>query len=246
MGNAIGKWIPPLLIVAAIVASMVLQPALPPTVVIDFDRLLPLVSEPSTETAPRWVVLYAMPALAVGLWALFRLFPTAAGQRLGRKMFRDAPGDVTSPEQFARFGRTYETIVLGVITLVLGFHVGALAAAVGAYEAAARMIPVLFGAALVVMGNVFPRLKPNWVAGIRTKHTLADADLWRKTHRRFGAAFVVAGLVTIATGLIAPGFGLIVGIAGTLVACIVSFVASRPNGLAAAAAIALMCAPRIL
>lgn len=246
MENATGRWIPPLLIVAALIASMASAPALPATVVIDFERILPLVAGASAEHAPRWHVLYSMPALALALWALFRAFPTRVGESLGRKMFRDAPASVTSPGEFARFGKTYETIVLGVVTLVLGVHAGVLAAALGAYEVAVRVIPVVFGAALVMMGNVFPRLKPNWVAGIRTKRTLADASLWRTTHRRFGAAFVVAGLVTIATGLITPGVGLLVGLAGTLVACIVGFVASRPGGLAAAAAIALMCAPRML
>ena len=229
MGNAIGRWIPPLLIGAAGIASMMAAPALPATIVIDFERLLPAVAGTSAEAAPRWLVLYSIPALALGVWALFRAFPTRIGERVGRKMYRGAPGSVTSPERFARFGRTYETIVLGVVILLLGVHAGILAAALGAYELAVRVIPAVFGAALIMMGNVFPRLKPNWVAGIRTKHTLADADLWRRTHRSFGAAFVVAGLVTVGAALIAPRFGLIVGLAAVIVACIAGFVVSRPG-----------------
>lgn len=242
MGNAIGRWIPPLLIMAAIIVSMVSATALPAMVVIDFERLTPFVMGASAEAAPRWLVLYTLPALALGLWLLFRFFPTRVGKRLGRTMFRDAHETVTSPEQFARFGKTYETIVLGVVTLVLGLHAGALAAALGAYEVAVRVIPAVFGSVLVMMGNVFPRLKPNWVAGIRTKHTLADPDLWRRTHRSFGAAFVVAGLVTIVTAMIAPKFGLLLGIAAVLVACIVGFVVSRPSRIASPAAVALIWA----
>jgi uncharacterized membrane protein len=241
MGNAIGRWIPPLLIVAAVIGSMVAAPALPATVVIAFERLLPVAAGTSTEAAPRWLVLYSMPALALAVWALFRAFPTRIGERVGRTMYRSAPGSVTSPEAFARFGRTYETVVLGVVTLILGLHAGVLAAAVGAYDVAVRLIPAVFGAALIMMGNVFPRLKPNWVAGIRTAHTLADSDLWRRTHRAFGAAFVLAGLVTMATALIAPRFGLIVGIAAVLVACIAGFVVSRPSRITAAAVLALAC-----
>jgi pimeloyl-ACP methyl ester carboxylesterase len=240
MESANGRWIPPLLIAAAITASMASAPMLPATVVIDFERLLPVAAGASAEAAPRWLVLYSVPAVALCLWLLFRIVPTRAGERLGRTMFRNAPGAVTSPEQFARFGGTYETIVLGVVMLLLGLHAGMLAAALGAYEVAMRAIPAVFGGALVMMGNVIPRLKPNWVAGVRTRHTLADPDLWRRTHRSFGAAFVVGGLVTVVTAMIAPRFGLLLGIAAVLVACIVGFVASRPGRIAAPAVLALI------
>lgn len=233
MGNAIGKWSPAVLIVAAIIASIASTSALPAAVAIDFGRLLPVAAAAPVETAPRWMVLYALPLLALAVWLLFRFFPTRLGERLGRAMFRGAPERVTSPYEFVRFGPTYDAIVLGAVLLVVGIHAGFLAAALGAYELAARLIPATFGAAIVIMGNVFPRLKPNWVAGIRTKHTLADADLWRRTHRSFGIAFVVAGLVTIAAAMVAPRFGLLVGIGAVLLACIIGFIASRPPRAAA-------------
>jgi len=242
MESATDRWIPPLLIVAAIVASMASAPLLPAMVVIDFERLVPFAAGASAEAAPRWLLLYTAPALSLALWLLFRFFPTRAGGRLARTMFRNAPETVTSPNQFARFGRTYEIIVLGVVTLVLGVHAGLLAAALGANDVAMRAIPAVFGAALVMMGNVFPRLKPNWVAGIRTRHTLAGPELWRKTHRSFGAAFVAAGLVTIATAMIAPRFGLLVGTAAVLAACIMGFVVSRPGRIVAPAVLALVSA----
>lgn len=233
MENAIGKWSPAVLIVATLIASMASTPALPASVAIDFGRLLPIASGAPAETAPRWMVLYALPLLALGVWLLFRFFPTWVGERLGRAMFRGSPERVTSPAEFVRLGTTYNTIVLGVVMLVVGVHAGVLAAALGAYDIAARLIPTAFGVAIVMMGNVFPRLKPNWVAGIRTKRTLADADVWRRTHRTFGTAFVGAGLVTIAAAVIAPRFGLLIGICAVLVACIIGFIASRAPRAAA-------------
>jgi uncharacterized membrane protein len=76
------------------------------------------------------------------------------------------------------------------------------------------------------MGNVMPRLRPNWVAGVRTKRTLEDPQLWRTTHRAFGTAFVVAGFLTMVVALAAPRYGLVTGLASLMLACIVGAVAS--------------------
>jgi len=241
MRSAILRWVPLILIAVAGAISAAVWSDVPSAVVLPVDGIIPFASGTPAEPAPRWVLLYSMPALAFALWAAFRAFPTSAGQRLARRMYRGAPEHVTSPDQFARFGKTYDTIVLGVVMLVLGLHAGALAVALGANEIAVHIAPVVLGASLVLMGNVFPRLKPNWVAGIRTKATLADPDLWRSTHRTFGAAFVGAGMVTIAVGLVAPRFGLIAGVGSLLAALLVGFVASRPNRAVPPAVMALLC-----
>jgi uncharacterized membrane protein len=71
-----------------------------------------------------------------------------------------------------------------------------------------------------------PRLRPNWVAGVRTKRTLEDPRLWRTTHRAFGTAFVVAGVLTIIVALVAPRYGLVTGIASLMLSCFVGLIAS--------------------
>jgi uncharacterized membrane protein HdeD (DUF308 family) len=171
-----------------------------------------------------------MPALALVFWAAFRLAPTAAGQRIGRRMFKRAPEAVTSPEEFDRYRTTYDAVVLGVVMLLLGLHAAVLAMAWEAPHVAARIVPAVLGGSLVLMGNVMPRLRPNWVAGIRTQRVLEKPQLWRSTHRAFGTAFVVTGFVTILAAVVAPQYGLLVGIVSLMVSCIVGFVASTRHG----------------
>lgn len=196
--------------------------------------------------APRWLVLLLMPSLALITWAGFRWASTAAGQRLARRMFPHAPEEVTSPGQFERFGKTYDAIVLAVVLLILGLHAAMLAAALQAPALASRLIPATLGGSLVLMGNVMPRLRPNWVAGLRTTRTLADPQLWRSAHRVFGAAFVGAGMVTILAAVLAPRYGLLVGIAALLASCVIGFVAAtRVRGTSAhvvLVAFGLLCA----
>jgi uncharacterized membrane protein len=104
------------------------------------------------------------------------------------------------------------------------------AAALGYPWIATRIVPAVLGGSLILMGNVMPRLRPNWVAGVRTKRTLEDPQLWRATHRAFGTAFVVSGFLTMIVAVGAPRYGLVTGIASLLVSCVVGLIAStRPR-----------------
>ena len=55
--------------------------------------------------------------------------------------------------------------------------------ALGWVDNFARAIPVLAGALLIVIGNVLGKIRPNFSMGIRTRWTLADEEVWDKTHR---------------------------------------------------------------
>lgn len=232
------RWAPPVLIIGALVASAVASGSLPADIVLRFDNLFMTSPAGPGAPVPRFLILFGMPAVALVLWAAFRLAPTLAGERVGRRMFHSAPAEVTSPEQFDRFANTYDTIVLGVVALVIGGHAALLAAAFGAHAVATRLVPLVLGGSLLLMGNVMPRLRPNWIAGIRTQRTLADPALWRSTHRAFGTAFVIAGLATIIVGLIVPRYGLIAALIGIVAALGVGFVASRRGAGSAALAAA--------
>jgi hypothetical protein len=229
MASVVRRWLPAMLVAAATAASVAVYDRLPPSVDLRLEGVLPFeVSEPARPLS-REVALFLLPAVTLIVWAAFRAAPTAAGQRIGRRLFRSAPEAVTSVGQFDRFGTTYDTIVLGVVLLFIGLHAAILAALLQYPAMASRIIPVTLGVSLVLMGNVMPRLRPNWVAGLRIKRNFENPQLWRSAHRAFGAAFVVSGLLTMAVGVIAPRYGVVTGIASVLASCIVGFIAStRP------------------
>ena len=56
--------------------------------------------------------------------------------------------------------------------------------------------------AVAVIGSCLPQIKRNRWFGIRTRSTLKNEEVWRKTHRVGGVAFVVAGLVSAAAAII--------------------------------------------
>jgi hypothetical protein len=229
------KWLPPILIALAMAASIAAYAKLPPVVALRLDGVLPFTVTQPARPGSRALV-FLLPALTLLVWAAFRAAPTALGQRIGRRMLPRAPEEVTSPLQFERFSSTYEMIVLAVVLLLTGMHAAILAALLQAPGIASRLIPIVLGVSLILIGNVMPRLRPNWVAGLRTGRTLCDPQLWRTAHRSFGTAFVLSGILTMIMAVIAPEYGLVTGIAALLVSCLVGFVASSGGGVVERAA----------
>lgn len=74
-------------------------------------------------------------------------------------------------------------------------HVLLIRAALGE-PASSRAVFAGVGALFIVIGNYLGVLRRNRWIGIRTPWTLADAEVWLRTHRVGGWAFVAAGVVT--------------------------------------------------
>ena len=98
---------------------------------------------------------------------------------------------------------------------------------IGLHPPLERIVPMLIGALLVVMGNVLPRARSNWFYGIRTPWTLSSDRVWVRTHRLGGYTMIGAGLVIVAAGAFLPlPACLVVVISASLVAAIVPAVYS--------------------
>jgi hypothetical protein len=222
MANDARKWIPLALVAAAVAITSIAVRDLPTTVTLDLRGLLPFELEPSADTAPRWVAVVMMPLIAALIWVLLEIGRSRFGLSLARRLFSETPESMTDPATIGRFSSTYDTISLSVVVLILGVHAGMVAAMLGHETLAPRIINVVMGISLVVAGNVMPRVRPNLVAGVRTRRTLTDPDLWRATHRLLGIAFVFAGAITVLVGLVAPEYGLTTAVITLLIACVVA------------------------
>jgi len=58
-----------------------------------------------------------------------------------------------------------------------------------------RIVSVLVGVLLIVIGYYTPNIKPNYMFGIRTPWTLHNENVWIKTHQESGKWFVASGLL---------------------------------------------------
>jgi uncharacterized membrane protein len=58
-------------------------------------------------------------------------------------------------------------------------------------------IRILLGILFIILGNYLTQVRPNYFFGIKTPWTLANEEVWRKTHRVGGYGFVIAGLLDL-------------------------------------------------
>ncbi len=116
-----------------------------------------------------------------------------------------APAIDPRRESWELHAATYWQITNLVLCFLLSIHLLVLGSALGWPLPINRVIPVVVGLLLIVMGNFMPRIRPNWFLGIRTPWTLSSDSVWRQTHRIGGVCLMVAGIFIGAMGFMNAG-----------------------------------------
>jgi len=102
--------------------------------------------------------------------------------------------------EIERTSRAYRAILIGILAFLLAVHVQVLLAALHRGPSIQAFIPVAIGILFVLLGNYMPKMRRNFFIGIRTPWTLADEDVWFRTHRLGGVLFVIGGVLLMAVG----------------------------------------------
>jgi len=139
--------------------------------------------------APRAVGAFVFPAIMLLLGGLFAALPAISPSGFG----------------IERKSRAYAAIVSAVLLFLLAVHVYVLLAALNVARSITTFLPILIGALFIVIGNYLPKMRRNFFVGIRTPWTLADEDVWFRTHRLGGILFVICGALLMAAGPFLPG-----------------------------------------
>jgi uncharacterized membrane protein len=121
----------------------------------------------------------------------------------------------------------YDAIMLRFALFVMGVHATVLFGLLGLLSGrdwAGQIVPVMLGLAMISIGNLLPRTRPNLALGIRTRRTLSDRALWIRTHRSTGYLVVALGFVIVLSAIAVPApigrtMVLAVGPAGLLGTC---------------------------
>ena len=106
---------------------------------------------------------------------------------------------------YERFARAYDVIRWSIIGVMALLHVVVLMAGLGYEVDAGRVVQPAVALMVILMGNQMGRVRHNYFVGIRTPWTLANEEVWRRTHRMSGPLWVAGGLVALgATWLPTP------------------------------------------
>ena len=136
--------------------------------------------------ASKTVGLLLLPAVAAGVATLLALIPRYEPRRANLE----------------RSATAYGAIWIGVMLMLGGMHLMAVGAAMGIEVDMTRFALVATGALFVVIGNYLPKVRPNYMVGIRTPWTLASDRSWTRTHRVGGRLFVIEGVALALLGLV--------------------------------------------
>jgi hypothetical protein len=192
---------------AAYLASALVYNKLPADAAIDLSPILP-VRGASNDTMPALAVALLIPTLALVVYFFLERLAAVTGAKppLPEWLLNEKTGSAG----VKRFEPTFHSVVFAVTALLALFHLVLLGSILGWPGAFFRSVTALLGFGLIAIGNVMPRVRPNWIVGIRTKRTLTDPDAWARTHRALGMLLILAGAVTVIATLLAPSWALIV------------------------------------
>ncbi|AKG52779.1 hypothetical protein DGWBC_0089 [Dehalogenimonas sp. WBC-2] len=148
--------------------------------------------------------LLLLPLMTVGIYLMLLFIPRIDPKRANYDRF----GNVY------RIIRTLLVVFMAVVYGVTIAYINEVSIDVG------RVIPVMVGILLAVLGNYFGKLKPTWFVGIRTPWTLTSDLSWTKTHQLGGKLFVGFGVLLALAGILGQNWLFLV-IMGLFLASIV-------------------------
>lgn len=109
---------------------------------------------------------------------------------------------------YRKYEKRFERILPALTTVLVLFL--ALINVYSLYLAQSKIVPeiqfilILIGLLFIFLGNLMPKTPRNFFIGIKTPWTLANDDVWQRTHRVGGKLFVLSGIIMILKGLILP------------------------------------------
>jgi uncharacterized membrane protein len=177
------KWIPLLLVVAAVAASVLYYPRLPETMTTHWS----LSGEPNGFSS-RLVGAWIFPVIMAVLWLILRAIPHIDPRKAN----------------YEKFSGMYEALVVLILAFMLGMHIVLLLAATGVPIRMDRIVMPGVGVFIAIMGILIPKAHPNWFVGIRTPWTLTSDLSWERTHKIGGTLFVMLGVLMVASSFLAP------------------------------------------
>jgi immunity protein, SdpI family len=199
------RWLPASLIAGAWLFSIAVYSRLPDRVPVHWD----LSGEPN-RYGSRIEGAFLLPVLMIAMYLVMQWYPS-----------RDPRA-----ANIAKFRGAYDTVVAAMIAFLCGVHILILGQALGWRVDITTIALVGVGAMLVIVGNLLPLARSNFIFGIRTPWTLSSEQVWARAHRVGGYAAVVAGLVTIASAFLGRPVGLVIALTTVFVAGLIPIVYS--------------------
>lgn len=151
-----------------------------------------------------------LPLVGIAIWALLQVLPRIDPLR----------------ENFAKFRPSYDTAINAILLFLAAAHVFVLGVVLGWPLNIKRALPIGIGVVCILVGNVLPRARRNWMFGVRTPWTLSNERVWERTHRLAGYLFVLLGVALLVAAALPVVFPTEAVLASIGVVAAISFIYS--------------------
>lgn len=174
------------IVIAAFVAAAIAYPYMPDLMASHWN----VAGEVNGYMSKFWGV-YLMPAISAAMLLLFIVVPRIDPKKENIEKFR---------KYFDRFILLILLFLFYIYGLTLWWSLG------GRFNMNVFLAPA-FGALFFCIGSLVANAKMNYTIGIRTPWTLANEEVWRKTHELGGKLFKITGVLALC-GIIFSGMAI--------------------------------------
>jgi len=164
---------------------------------------------PSGSTIDKTIELFVVPAIGLLVLLIVLVVPTIEPRRANLEQSRTA----------------FNAVMLAALALLLVIHAIVIAYTLNKSVDVLPPVMIAVGVLFLIMGYYLPRVRSNFMFGVRTPWTLSSEYSWARTHRVAGPLLVILGVVMIASAFVLSDTWLLVvlvggtlGIAAALVA----------------------------
>lgn len=169
------------LLIAMIVATLILWNALPDQMPMHWN----LAGEIDAYASKAWAA-FMVPGIGILLMALFKLIPKIDPKK----------------EKYKLFEKSWSVIQFGIFGFMAYMHFVTLYLSINQDADIIKFILPGIGVLFILLGNYMGKVRQNYFIGIKTPWTLNNEDVWNKTHRVGGLAFVLAGIIFFIEGFL--------------------------------------------
>lgn len=153
---------------------------------------------------------FGIPLMTAGIYVLMLALPSIDPRR----------------ENYIKFAGVYRLFKAVMVVFMTGLYLIVILNALGYPVPVDRAVMSGVSLLFVVLGNFMGQVRHNYFVGIKTPWTLADEQVWQKTHRLGGRLWVAAGLVGLVASLIGGATGGVILFAALAVATVIPIVYS--------------------
>lgn len=200
------EWLMLLILLSALVAAVLIYPYMPERIPIHWNIRGEVDNYGSREFGT-----FFIPLLNIAMYLLFLAIPKLDPKR----------------SNYERFSGSYRLIRYAMHIFMTGIFAVTALVSLGYDIDISLCISVGVALLFIIMGNIMGKVKHNYFVGFKYPWTLANEEVWKKTHRFGSKAMVIGGIAALAGVLLTEnGVRFIVLMAGIFIPTILTTIYS--------------------